>query len=263
MESDPKPRQQRRGRPPKTALDRFESSLFFSTLKFVSGKTWRELEDRYRRDTGLPPHAEGDLVEDFMDYAGGLREPSTGNVGPAPVDWALEHFPSVSSARDTILFRLLRKGERRSSYQDERPEDSLVELLQKVSDAVLNATTPYMRSNRRGGYPFVLLPEYRLLTDLDAVARVDHLDALAVLLVSVKKSYSPEAAAENAMLCRNWLRRWVSSHPELRRSHRHLWRTLHLALPQIGPLDGEEGIGSHMDAEQERQLVLRCCIDKR
>jgi hypothetical protein len=232
--------------------------LFFLTLKSVSGKSWSALEREYRKDSGLPTLERSVRLQKFMVYAGGTHVPSPRDGTADAVAWALLRFPETTAARHTVLFQLLTPHRQRPRPTGFRPypTDSKLELLRRVSPVVLDAAASAPLPTTCDE---LSLPQHRLLQALDVVATIDHLDALTVLLVGVKKAQGLAAVVERSLLCRQWLRRWTSAHPELCRSHSHLWASLHLEMPQLGPLDGEFGIGAGMDVEQESALIRRCC----
>jgi len=233
----PTPNQVRRGRPSTTAIQRFESSLFFLTLKSVSGMSWSALERAYREDVGLPPPDSSVRLQTFMTYGGGTHIPTERDRTTWPVAWALQRFPETAIAQDTVLFELLTPRTRpRQGGFSVPPAARERALLRRLSQAMLNATSSTLAKMTRDPD---LISGHHLLQALDVVATVDHLDALAVLLLGIKNAKGQAETAERRSLCRQWLYRWTLAHPELRRSHRHLWAALHVELPQLEPFDVE------------------------
>lgn len=229
----PVPNQLRRGRPTTTAIQRFESSLFFLTLKSLSGLSWSALERAYRKDVGLPPPDSSERLQTFMTYGGGIHIPTERAGTTCAVAWALQRFPETAIAQDTVLFELLTPWERQRQGGFSIPPDVREQaLLRRLSRTMLNATSSALEKTTRDA---VSLSGYELLQALDVVATVDHLDALAVLLVGIRNANGQAETAERRSLCRQWLRRWTLAHPELRRSQRHLWAALHVELPQSEP----------------------------
>lgn len=202
--ASPAPRRSR-GRPKRSTIESLRAALAFSTLKAESGLSWSALERAYIQDTNPERfHMMVRKPDAFLRYVNGQQIPKGMEYEGSPVRWAAEHYPGFRRAYESPLFdALLLENDIETLSRFTR------DVLWRQARLSRDVAHKTMRKVDLGIRLRFSMPVWYSPGDIVEIRSLVDLDALCLILISLKSNLNQPRERPCLLVCAEWLQAWI------------------------------------------------------